>query len=66
VCKRERMQLQEDKCRPGRMQLKAEASAVLGVHPPFFRPLSEPCGIERLISAYPHAALKPENHDVFL
>jgi hypothetical protein len=24
------MQLQEDKCRPGLMQLKAEASAVLG------------------------------------
>jgi hypothetical protein len=44
VCKRERMQLQEDKCRPGRMQLKAEESAVLGVHPPFFHPLSEPCG----------------------
>jgi hypothetical protein len=29
------MQLQEDKCRPGHMQLKAEASAVLGVHLPF-------------------------------
>jgi len=29
------MQLQEDKCQPGRMQLKAEASAVLGVHLPF-------------------------------
>jgi hypothetical protein len=25
------MQLQEDKCRPGRMQLKVEASAELGV-----------------------------------
>jgi hypothetical protein len=31
----ERMQLQEDKCRPGLMQLKDEASAVLGVHLPF-------------------------------
>jgi hypothetical protein len=31
VCKREHMQLQEDKCRPGCMQLKLEASVELGV-----------------------------------
>jgi hypothetical protein len=30
------MQLQEDKCRPGLMQLKAEASAMLGVRESFF------------------------------
>jgi hypothetical protein len=45
VCKREHMQLQEDKCRPGRMQLKVEASAVLGVRFPFFHPQPEFAGI---------------------
>jgi hypothetical protein len=45
VCKREHMQLQEDKCRPGHMQLKVEASSVLGVCPAFFRPLSELWGV---------------------
>ena len=29
------MHLPEEKCRPGHMQLKSEASAVLGVHLPF-------------------------------
>jgi hypothetical protein len=34
------MQLQEDKCRPGHMQLKAEASAELGVRSASF---PDPC-----------------------
>jgi hypothetical protein len=34
VCKMECMQLQEDRCRPGRMQLKLKKSAVLGVRVP--------------------------------
>jgi hypothetical protein len=35
------MQLQEDKCRPGHMQLKVEALAVLGVRGSFFHPSPE-------------------------
>jgi hypothetical protein len=45
VCKRERMQLQEDKCQPGRMWLKDEGSAELGVCPPLWRSLSELCDL---------------------
>jgi hypothetical protein len=51
------MQLQEDKCRPGRMPLKAEASVVLGVHLPFSI-LHELSGISTSASAYAHAFLK--------
>jgi hypothetical protein len=35
------MQLQEDKCQPGCMQLKVEALAMLGVHGSFFHPSPE-------------------------
>jgi hypothetical protein len=41
VCKRECMQHQEDKCQPGCMRLKDEASAEFGVRPPFCCRLSE-------------------------
>jgi hypothetical protein len=48
VCKMECMQLQEDRCRPGCMQLKLKKSVVLGVSHPFFHPLPEFTGISGL------------------
>jgi hypothetical protein len=45
VCKRERMQLQEEKCRTGLMQLKLKSQIVLGVRPPFCYLLSALFGV---------------------
>jgi hypothetical protein len=61
----ERMQLQEDKCQPGRMQLKAEASTHVGGSFPIMGSLPDSWNLCRR-PLNPHASLEPGNSEIDL